>query len=77
SIEAASRSIEKTSSSRIESLVNEIIDRKLHDGQLETSELTLMQLSTIKRSFIFSLTSMLHGRIAYPKHENGSKKPTK
>ncbi|MDD2237658.1 MAG: HDIG domain-containing protein [Kiritimatiellae bacterium] len=77
STEAASRSIEKTSSSRIESLVNEIIDRKLHDGQLETSELTLMQLSTIKRSFIFSLTSMLHGRIAYPKHENGSKKPTK
>lgn len=74
SIEAASRSMEKTSSSRIEGLVSEIIDRKLHDGQLETSDLTLHQLSMIKHSFIFSLTSMLHGRIAYPKHENGSHK---
>ncbi len=72
SIEAASRSIEKTSSSRIESLVNEIVERKLHDGQLESCELTLRQLSMIKRSFIFSLTSMLHGRIAYPKNENGN-----
>jgi hypothetical protein len=77
SVEAASRSIEKPTSSRIENLVNEIVDKKLLDGQLNECNLTLKQLATIKRSFIFSLTNMLHGRVAYPKDETTSNQPAK
>jgi len=74
SIEAASRSIDKPTSNRIEHLVNEIVDRKLRDGQLDECDLTLKQLSSIKRTFIFSLTNMLHARISYPNDKTGNSK---
>ena len=68
-VEAAARSIEKPSPSRIESLVNEIVEGKLHDGQLDDCRLTLAELAAIKRSLVFSLANMLHVRIAYPQDE--------
>jgi putative nucleotidyltransferase with HDIG domain len=67
SVEAASRSLENASPSRIENLVNEIVDGKMRDGQLDQSALTFSELSAVKRSFVFTLTNMLHARIAYPK----------
>ncbi|NQU41404.1 MAG: HDIG domain-containing protein [Lentisphaerae bacterium] len=70
SIEAASRSIEKTSPSHIEQLVNTIVNKRLTDGQLDECELTLQELSRVKRSFVFTLTNMLHGRVPYPKDED-------
>jgi len=76
SVEAASRSMEKSSPSRIENLVNEIVDARLQDGQLDECNLTFAQLKTIKRSMIFTLTNMLHGRVAYPKDENRNQQPT-
>jgi putative nucleotidyltransferase with HDIG domain len=77
SVEAASRSMEKPSVSRIEALVNEICDVRLQDGQLDECDLTFRQLAAIKRSFIFTLTNMLHGRVKYPKHENRDQQPAK
>ncbi len=76
SVEAASRSMEKPTASRIENLVNEIVNGKLQDGQLDECNLTLAELATIKRSFVFTLTNMLHGRIAYPQDENRNKQQT-
>ncbi len=73
SLEAASRSIEKPTPSRIENLVREIVQGKLDDGQLDDSSLTMTQLKAIKRSFVFTLTNMLHSRIAYPQDENRNK----
>ena len=70
SVEAASRSMEKPSVTRIDALVNEIVDARLQDGQLDECDLTFRQLADIKRSFIFTLTNMLHGRVKYPKHEH-------
>ncbi|MCC5845005.1 MAG: HDIG domain-containing protein [Verrucomicrobia bacterium] len=66
-IEAASRSIDKNKPGQIEGLVNEIIREKINDGQLDFCGLTLFEITHIRRSFIFSLNNMLHGRIAYPK----------
>jgi hypothetical protein len=77
SVEAASRSMEKPTSTRIESLVNEIVDVRVKDGQLNECDLTFAQVTKIKQSFIFTLTNMLHGRVAYPKHEDRNKQPTK
>lgn len=66
-IEAASRTIDKSKPGQIEGLVNDIVREKLNDGQLDLCGLTMAQLTEIRRSFIFSLNNMLHGRIAYPK----------
>ena len=70
SVEASSRCMDKPTSSRIESLVNEIVDARLLDGQLDNCHLTISEISAIKKSFVFTLTSMLHGRVAYPKDES-------
>jgi putative nucleotidyltransferase with HDIG domain len=71
-IEAASRSIDKNKPGQIEGLVNEIIREKINDGQLDFCGLTLFEITQIRRSFIFSLNNMLHGRIAYPKDRDKS-----
>ena len=75
SCEAASRSLEKPTPVRITNLINDIFDARLRDGQLDECSLTLAELNKIKQSFVFSLTNMLHGRVAYPKDENRSDKP--
>lgn len=69
-VEAASRSMEKPTPSRIEHLVNEIVDARLQDHQLDDCALTFAELKVIKQSFIFTLTNMLHGRVPYPKDED-------
>jgi len=73
--EAASRSLDKPTPVRITNLISDIFDSRLRDGQLDECTLTLAELNQIKQSFVFSLTNMLHGRIAYPKDENRSDKP--
>jgi putative nucleotidyltransferase with HDIG domain len=74
SVEAASRSLAKVTPTRIAALVDEIVDKKVKDRQLANSELTLAQLSEIKTAFTFTLTNMLHGRVAYPKDDNNHSK---
>jgi putative nucleotidyltransferase with HDIG domain len=66
-IEAASRSMDKPSPSNIESLVTEIVQEKVKDGQLDDCGMNFTQLAAIRKSFIYNLNNMLHGRIAYPK----------
>ena len=75
SCEAASRSLDKPTPVRINNLINDIFDTRLRDGQLDECSLTLAELNKIKQSFVFSLTNMLHGRVAYPKDENRPNKP--
>jgi putative nucleotidyltransferase with HDIG domain len=65
-VESASRSLVDPAPARIESLVREIAERRLDDGQFDESGLTLRELRTIERSLVFSLTSIYHGRIKYP-----------
>ncbi len=70
SIEAASRSIDKNKAGQIEGLVNEILKERLNDGQFDHCPLSMEELNRIRRSFIFSLQNMLHGRVAYPKEQS-------
>src|SRR5881398_3343668 len=72
-IESASRSLEKPTPPKIETLVNEIIDERIRDRQLDECALTLGELKIIADRFRFTLSSMLHSRIAYPK---SGQKPT-
>lgn len=71
-IESASRSLEKPTPARIEQLINDIIDSRVADHQLDTCDLTFKELRTIAESFRFTLQSMLHRRIAYPKRQGSA-----
>jgi cyclic-di-AMP phosphodiesterase PgpH len=64
--ESACRSLVEPGSARIESLVREVAERKLQDGQFDESGLTLRELRTIEDSMIKSLIANYHGRIKYP-----------
>lgn len=70
SCEAACRSLEKPTASKITGMVNDIFRARWRDGQLDDARLTVEQLSRVRESFVRMLTTMHHGRIAYPKDEN-------
>lgn len=76
SIEAASRSLNKPTPKHIEALVNDLTNKKIADAQLDHCKLTLAELSVIKRSFVFTLTNMLHARVPYPEDDNTDSQPT-
>jgi putative nucleotidyltransferase with HDIG domain len=69
-VESASRSLEKPTPQKIEQLVNELIEERIADGQLDECDLTLGELRKIAERFRFTLMTMLHTRIAYPKGDS-------
>ncbi len=68
-VESASRSLEKPTPQKVEQLVDELIAARIADGQLDECDLTLAELDIIRERFRFTLMTMLHTRIAYPKQE--------
>lgn len=68
-VESASRSLEKPTPQKIEQLVNDLIAARIADRQLDESDLTLSEMRIIAERFRFTLMTMLHTRIAYPKQE--------
>ena len=68
-VESASRSLDKPTPQKIEQLVTELISQRIADGQLVECDLTLADLNTIAERFRFTLMTMLHTRIAYPKQD--------
>ena len=64
--ESACRSLVDPAPARIESLVREIAERRLDDGQFDETDLTLRELRTIEDSTIKSLIANYHGRVKYP-----------
>jgi putative nucleotidyltransferase with HDIG domain len=69
-VESASRSLSKPTPQKVEQLVNELIEERIADGQLDECDLTLGDLRIIAERFRFTLMTMLHSRIAYPKPES-------
>ncbi|MEW6117776.1 MAG: HDIG domain-containing metalloprotein [Nitrospirota bacterium] len=65
-VEAASRTLTEPTPARISALVEKIINHIFLDGQIDECELTLKDISEIKRRFTYVLTSIFHRRIAYP-----------
>ncbi|MGB8353524.1 MAG: HDIG domain-containing metalloprotein [Chthoniobacteraceae bacterium] len=65
-IESASRSLEKVTPQKIDQLINDLIQMRIVDHQLDDCDLTLREIRLIAESFKFTLRSMLHSRIAYP-----------
>ncbi len=66
SVEAASRSLEEPNHQRFQDLAYKIINKKLFDGQLDETSLTLKDLHTVAERFTQTLTTLHHARVAYP-----------
>lgn len=71
SIESASRTIRKPSPAKIRALIEDIVQSRIADGQLDECALTMRELAKVKDSFANTLRCMLHSRIDYPKEEEG------
>jgi putative nucleotidyltransferase with HDIG domain len=66
SVEAAARTLQKPTPTKIEMLVRQIIRNNLDDGQLDESPLSLRDLNDIALTFTRILTGIYHQRIEYP-----------
>ncbi len=69
SVEAAVRSLDKPTPSKIRSMINKIVQDKLNDGQLSDSKLTLANIETMKVVFANVIINQYHNRIKYPTHQ--------
>jgi len=65
-VEAAARALTDPTPARISALVEKIINEIFLDGQIDECELTLKDISEIKKRFTYVLISIFHKRIEYP-----------
>ncbi|MEN9554610.1 MAG: hypothetical protein RLZZ232_896 [Planctomycetota bacterium] len=65
-VESASRTLKEPTPRRIQSLVHEIIMKRLLDGQFDECNLQMNEIRRIEDSLIKSLLAAHHGRVRYP-----------
>lgn len=73
-VEAACRTLQKPTPQRIRNFVESLIDKKMEEGQLDESDLTLKEIDQIKEAFIPILMGIHHLRVEYPSDEPSAKK---
>ncbi len=70
-VEAATRSLAKPTPSRIREITKKIMDKRMLNGELDESHLSLSDLAKIRDAFIPLLTGIHHARIVYPGQNGG------
>jgi membrane-associated HD superfamily phosphohydrolase len=68
--EAKARAELPKDDTELSALVKKVIDNCQKDGQLDETTLTLMDLSTIVKSFVDTLKNTHHPRMRYPEIRN-------
>lgn len=68
-IEAATRSLKDKTYENLKAQINNMIDQKIEDKQLDQSDLTFRDISTIKEILLQKLINIYHIRIEYPKEQ--------
>lgn len=66
SIEAASRSMPNPTPTKIQGLVQKMINKVFSSGELDESGLTLRDLHLVAKEFVRVLSSVHHRRVSYP-----------
>ncbi len=69
STEGAVRSMDDHAPSRIEDVVQKVINNKFIDGQLDECALTLKDINKISKAFTRLLSAMYHSRVKYPEKD--------
>jgi hypothetical protein len=79
SVESATRALQDPTPERIRGLIENIVDAKVADRQLDESPLTLREIRLVKEQFIKVLSSIYHHRIDYPqtRHLTESREATR
>ena len=72
-IEAASRAMKNPTYSKLENLVNRMVDDRVTEGQLSHCPLTFRDLQIIKETFLNILVGVYHSRIEYPEDQKREK----
>ena len=67
--EAAVRTLNKPTASKIDKFIQQLFDEKIEHGQLSESDLSFRDLEIIKKSFVRVLAGYYHARIEYPKQK--------
>ncbi len=71
-VEAASRSLDNPTPSRIQRVVQNLINKIFSDGQIDSCELTLKDLHKIAKTFNRVLSGIHHHRIEYPEKSSSN-----
>ncbi|HEX7949838.1 MAG TPA: HDIG domain-containing protein [Candidatus Limnocylindrales bacterium] len=68
-VEASVRSLSSRDEPAIRSMVQQIIEERMGDGQFDECDLTLRDLKRIEDAFVAQLLGMYHQRVAYPQNK--------
>jgi cyclic-di-AMP phosphodiesterase PgpH len=68
-VEAATKVVEDPTPKKLEDKIDEIIKKRFIEGELDECELTLRDLTKIKKSFLKILVGIYHQRIKYPEEK--------
>ena len=68
-VEGTTRSLKEPTAPKIQATVHEMVMKRLLDGQLDSSGLTLSDLHRIEEALTKALASVYHGRMPYPPEE--------
>lgn len=66
SVEAASKSLKDPTSSKIDSFVENIVDKQMEQGQFLNANITFKEIQTIKKVLKRKLNNIYHLRVEYP-----------
>ncbi|MCB9192276.1 MAG: HDIG domain-containing protein [Flavobacteriales bacterium] len=66
SVEAASRSLSEYTTESVGKLVDNIIDRQFNEGQFDSANITLRDISEVRTIFKKKLMNIYHVRVEYP-----------
>jgi len=66
SIEAAARSLKTPSLPSLKRVITEIFNNYIQDGQLDDCYFSFKELQTVASTFLSTLHSIYHPRVAYP-----------
>ncbi len=72
-VESATRTLAEPTPARIDSLVRELANRRLMDGQFDECDLTLADLRAIVESISKTVAAIYHGRISYTEEKREDK----
>lgn len=73
--EAACRSLQRPSVSRLEKFIKELFDKKIENGQLDNADLTFREMDLIRQSFVQTLAAYYHSRVEYPNQKDPDELP--
>ena len=68
-VEAATKVVEDPTPKKLEDKIDDIIKKRFIEGELDECELTLRDLTKIKKSFLKILVGIYHQRIKYPEEK--------